>query len=46
MLNKGISLGLIEKEKFPEDKKFYIQIRKNVLEANYQAKPFHKGGHK
>ncbi|MEE2743085.1 MAG: glycine cleavage T C-terminal barrel domain-containing protein, partial [Bdellovibrionota bacterium] len=46
MLNKGISLGLVEKDKFPEDKKFFIQIRKNVLEANYQAKPFHKGGHK
>ena len=46
MLNKGISLGLVEKDKFPEDKKFFIQIRKNILEANYQAKPFHKGGHK
>tara|TARA_Y100001958_G_C21228027_1_gene553498 strand:+ start:307 stop:1401 length:1095 start_codon:yes stop_codon:yes gene_type:complete len=46
MLNKGISLGLVEKEKFPKDKRFFIQIRKNIFEATYQTKPFFKGGHK
>ncbi len=46
MLNKGISLGLVEKDKFPKDKRFFIQIRKNIFEASYQTKPFFKGGHK
>jgi aminomethyltransferase len=46
VLNKGISLGLVEKNKFPEDKKFFIQIRNKTFEASYQSKPFYKGGHK
>lgn len=43
---KGIAIGHIEKEKFPKDKKLFIQIRKNIVEANYHTKPFVTGGHK
>ncbi|EQC43310.1 glycine cleavage system aminomethyltransferase GcvT [Bacteriovorax sp. Seq25_V] len=46
VLEKGICLALIEKNKVPADKKFKIQIRKNILEANYHTKPFISGGHK
>ncbi len=43
---KGICLALIEKEKFPEDKKFLIAIRNKDYQANYHTKPFVQGGHK
>ncbi len=43
---KGIATCLIEKELFPENKKFFIQIRANAVEANYQTQPFIIGGHK
>ena len=45
-LNKGIALGLVEKEKFPKDKKFFIRIRNNAFEAQLHTKPFVIGGHK
>jgi aminomethyltransferase len=45
-LGKGIALCHIEKAKFPKDKQFFIQIRKNQVEANYHAKAFVTGGHK
>ncbi|CBW28087.1 putative aminomethyltransferase [Halobacteriovorax marinus SJ] len=45
-LSKGIALGLVDRDKFPEDKKFKINIRKNNIEANYHAKAFVTGGHK
>ena len=43
---KGIALGLIEKSKFPENKQFKINIRKNNITATYHTKPFVNGGHK
>ncbi|MEI8346685.1 MAG: glycine cleavage system aminomethyltransferase GcvT [Pseudomonadota bacterium] len=46
ILNKGIALGLVEKSKMPQDKKFSITIRDKGHEANYQSKPFIVGGHK
>jgi aminomethyltransferase len=45
-LGKGIALALIQKELFPIDKKFFIKVRKNNLEAHYHTKPFVTGGHK
>lgn len=45
-LSKGIALGLVDRDKFPEDKKFKINIRKNNIEANYHTKAFVTGGHK
>lgn len=44
--NKGIGIGLVEVEKFPQDKKFKIQVRSNQVEANYHTKAFVSGGHK
>ena len=43
---KGIALCHVEKAKFPKDKKLFIQIRKNIVPANYHTKPFITGGHK
>ncbi|MCK5073868.1 MAG: glycine cleavage system aminomethyltransferase GcvT [Bacteriovoracaceae bacterium] len=45
-LNKGIALALIEKEKFPENKEFVINIRNKQFNCTYHAKHFYKGGHK
>ncbi|PIK14219.1 glycine cleavage system aminomethyltransferase GcvT [Halobacteriovorax sp. JY17] len=45
-LSKGIALGLVDSDKFPKDKKFKINIRKNNIEANYHTKAFVTGGHK
>ncbi|WP_372653936.1 glycine cleavage system aminomethyltransferase GcvT [Halobacteriovorax sp.] len=45
-LSKGISLGLVDRDKFPADKKFKINIRKNNIEATYHTKAFVTGGHK
>lgn len=45
-LNKGIALALIERDKFPENKQFSIEIRGKSYEANYHTKPFYTGGHK
>ncbi len=43
---QGICLALVEKDKFPKDKIFKIQIRKNIMDANFHAKAFVTGGHK
>ena len=43
---KGVALCHIEKAKFPEDKEFSIQIRKNIVPATYHTKAFVSGGHK
>lgn len=45
-IEKGICLGLVEKSKFPENKIFKIQIRKNIVDAVYTTKAFVNGGHK
>lgn len=44
--SQGICLGLVQRERFPENKKFKIQIRKNIIDTNYHTKPFVSGGHK
>jgi hypothetical protein len=44
--NKGISLCLVEKSKIPQDRKYFINIRNNLFEANLNTKPFVTGGHK
>lgn len=46
IFGKGIALGEVDRKLFPENKKFKIKIRKNIVEANYHAKAFIKGGHK
>jgi len=46
VLNKGIALALIEKNKMPNDKKFFITIRNQQYPAEYLTKPFVTGGHK
>ncbi len=46
VLEKGICLALVEKSKVPQNKSFRIQIRKNIIEANFHTKPFISGGHK
>ncbi len=46
ILGKGIALAHIEKEKMPEDKKFFINIRNKNYEAEYLTSAFIKGGHK
>lgn len=43
---KGICLALIDRENFPENKEFKIQVRKNIINANYHTKAFVSGGHK
>ncbi|WP_127715686.1 glycine cleavage system aminomethyltransferase GcvT [Halobacteriovorax sp. HLS] len=43
---KGIALGLVDSDKFPKDKAFKINIRKNNIEAIYHVKAFVTGGHK
>jgi len=43
---KGIALALVEKSRLPEDKAFYIEIRKNSILATQHTKPFVSGGHK
>jgi aminomethyltransferase len=45
-LGRGIALALVEREKFPENKKFFVNIRNKYYEAEYHAKPFVTGGHK
>ncbi len=45
-LSKGIGIGLVEKDKFPENKVFKIKVRANAFAANYHAKAFVAGGHK
>ena len=41
---KGIALASIEREKFPEDRKFFIEIRKKLYPAQFHTKPFISGG--
>lgn len=45
-INKGAALALIEKDKFPENKKLFIKIRNNIVEAEINKRPFVSGGHK
>jgi len=45
-LNFGIALARIDKNKFPDDKKFFIKVRNKVYNANLHSKPFVSGGHK
>lgn len=45
-LNKGICMAHILCDQFPENKKLFIGIRKNIVEATYHTKPFVTGGHK
>ena len=45
-LSKGICLAHIEREHWPEDKNFSIEIRNKVFPATYHTKPFVSGGHK
>lgn len=45
-LGKGVGLALVEKEKFPKDKVFKIQVRKNTMNAEFHSKAFVTGGHK
>lgn len=45
-LGKGIGLALVEKAKFPKDKIFKIQVRKNIMDAQFHTKAFVTGGHK
>ena len=45
-LGSGICLGLVERELFPEYKKFFVSIRNKKYEAIYCTKPFVTGGHK
>ena len=45
-LSRGICLALIEREHFPENKKFKIKIRNKEVEASYHKKAFVLGGHK
>ena len=46
VLNQGVCLGLVESAKFPENKEFKIQVRKNIISAKYHTKAFVTGGHK
>ncbi|MCB9094885.1 MAG: glycine cleavage system aminomethyltransferase GcvT [Halobacteriovoraceae bacterium] len=46
LFHKGIAMGLVDSDAFPEDKKLSIRIRNNIYEANYHTKPFLTGGHK
>lgn len=45
-LGKGICLALIERDSWPENKTFSIEIRNRVFPATYHTKPFVTGGHK
>lgn len=45
-LGKGIGIGLVVREKFPEQKNFKVRIRKNTFDAQYHTKAFVNGGHK
>lgn len=46
LLNRGVALAHIEKDKIPKDKIFYIDIRNKKFLANYHQKAFLNGGHK
>jgi aminomethyltransferase len=43
---KGIAFCLVEKSQIPSDKKYFINIRNTLYEANLHSKPFVTGGHK
>ncbi len=45
-INHGIATALINKDLFPKDKQFFINIREKLIKANYHTKPFVVGGHK
>lgn len=45
-INKGIALALIQKDQWPKDEKFFIQIRQNLWPAEYTTKAFYQGAHK
>ncbi len=46
VLNQGIALGLIDKNKYCPKEKIYVKIRNRLFEANRQTKAFVQGGHK
>lgn len=46
ILGKGIAEALIEKDKYPNDKEFFINIRNKNYKAEFHKKPFITGGHK
>ena len=46
ILERGIALAHIEKDKFPKNKIFKIQIRDKMYDTEYHLKPFVVGGHK
>lgn len=46
VLEKGICLGLVQKDQFPANKEFSIRVRNRIFKANYHTKPFVSGGHK
>ncbi len=46
VLNKGIAMAKVKKELLKGDKKYFIEIRSNSIEANYHTQSFIKGGHK
>lgn len=46
MLKKGIALGLVEKILMPENRKFTVKVRQQLINAQFQTKPFYSGGHK
>ena len=45
-INKGIAMALVEKDKFKEGGKLFVQVRNNNFEATFMKKPFVTGGHK
>ncbi len=45
-INKGIALALIERERYQDGTKLFIQIRNNKCEAIISKKAFVTGGHK
>ncbi len=46
VLGKGIALAHVEKEKFPENNQFFINIRNRQYKAERVKKAFVTGGHK
>lgn len=45
-IGKGIAIAHVEKEKFPENSVFFINIRGKKYHAHYHKQPFVTGGHK
>jgi len=45
-INQGIGIGRVKRDLWPKDLKFNIQVRKNIISANYIKGAFVTGGHK